>query len=655
MKKKKSFFVVLLLLAVLFCVPLLSQTTVSAETGNKSIDMMFLHDLHSHMEEFASVEDGETVYLGGITRIKTLLDEKKAQNPDTLVLDAGDFSMGTLIQTVFETEAAELKMLGNIGCEVTTLGNHEFDYKTEGLANMLDTAAESGAAVPSMVLCNVDWETMEQIGLSESQQKIKEAFAAYGVQDYVVLEKGGVKTAVFGVFGKDSLACAPSCELLFQDPVVAARETVDTILAEEDVDMIICVSHSGTWADPDKSEDEILAKEVPEIDVIVSGHTHTRLEEPILHGNTYIVSCGEYGKRIGSLHMEQVSDGIWEMTDYELIEVTTDIAENEETKAQIETLMERVDANYLSRWGYTRNQVLAQNDVVFSSLDDLSDIHEDHNLGNLMADAYKYAVEHAPDFDGNEVAVAIAPSGTIRGSYPLGDITVADVYNSFSLGIGEDGIPGYPLLSVYVTGEELRLIAEVDASVSDFMTTARLYNAGLCFTFNPNRLILNKVTDCYLCNHAGERVEIEDDKLYRIVSDMYSGQMLGGVTSVSYGLLSIELKNADGTPLESLEDAIIYVEGEELKAWTAIAGYMESFADTDGDGIANVPAYYEGKQGRKNVSDSKNIIELIKNPNKYAVMIIGVVVVLIVLLLLLILLLRKLVKRIIGKKKSSNY
>lgn len=655
MSKKIRVCIVTLVLTVILCMPLFSQTTVSAETENKSIDVMFLHDLHSHMEEFASVEAGETVYLGGITRIKTLIDGRKEENPDTLVLDAGDFSMGTLIQTVFESEAAEIKMLGNIGCEVTTLGNHEFDYKTSGLANMLNTAAESGATVPAMVLCNVDWEAMEETGLSESQQMIKNAFDAYGVRDYVVLEKGDVKVAVLGVFGKDSLACAPSCELLFKDPAVAARETVDTILAEEDVDMIVCVSHSGTWEDPDKSEDEILAKAVPEIDVIISGHTHTRLDEPIVHGNTYIVSCGEYGKRLGSFHMEMVSDGVWEMKEYELIEVTTDIQENAETKTQIEELMDSVDTNYLSRWNYTRNQVIAQNEVVFSSLDDLSDVHEDHNLGNIMADAYKYAVEHASDFDGNRVAVAIAPSGTIRGSYPVGDITVADIYNSFSLGIGEDGVPGYPLLSVYVTGEELRLIAEVDASVSDLMTTARLYNSGLCFEFNPKRLILNKVTDCYLTGDNGERIEIEDDKLYRVVSDMYSGQMLGSVTSVSYGLLSIELKNEDGTPLESLKDAIIYVEGEELKAWTAIAGYMESFEDTDGDGIPNVPSYYEGKQNRKVINDSKNMIELIKNPNKYAVMIIGVVVVLIVLLLLLILLLRKLVKRIIGKKKSSNY
>ncbi|MBQ8280358.1 MAG: bifunctional metallophosphatase/5'-nucleotidase [Roseburia sp.] len=652
--KKRFRGLAVLLAVVMLLLPMLPDTTVNAETESaKSIDVMFLHDLHSHMENFAVVEDGETKMLGGISQIKTLIDEQKAENPNTMILDAGDFSMGTLIQTVYETEAAELKMLGNIGCEVTTLGNHEFDYKGTGLANMMTTAATSGVTVPAMVLCNVDWETMEEAGLTENQQKLKDAFTAYNVQDYVVLQKGDVSVAVLGVFGKDSFACVPYADLLFEDPVEAARETVDEILANEDVDMIACVSHSGTWSDPDKSEDEILAKAVPEIDVIISGHTHTKLDEPIVHGNTYIVSCGEYGKRLGSFHMEMTGDGIWEMTEYELIEVTDDIPENEETKTQIEALMDSVDKDYLSKWGYTRNQVIAQNDVVFSSVSDLGSIHVDHNLGNIIADSYKYAVENAADFDGNRVDIAVAPSGTIRGSYPIGDITVADIYNSYSLGIGEDGVPGYPLISVYVTGEELKLALEIDASLSDIMTTARLYCAGVRFEFNPNRMILNRVTDCYLVGDNGERIEIEDDKLYRIVSDMYSGQMLGGVTDLSYGLLSLELKNADGTPIESLEDAIIYVDGEELKAWTTIASYMETFEDTDGDGTPNVPQTYAEEQTRKVASDSKNIFELIKNPNKYTAMIIGVVVVLIVLLLAIILLIKKLVKVIVSKVRRK--
>ena len=97
-------------------------------------------------------------------------------------------------------------------------------------------------------------------------------------------------------------------------------------------------------------------------------------------------------------------------------------------------------------------------------------------------------------------------------------------------------------------------------------------------------MILNKVTDAWLVNAAGERVEIQNDRLYRVVADLYSAQMLGAVTDMSYGLLALEPKWADGTPIDNLEDAIVMENGRELKAWDAIARYMASFADTDGNG-----------------------------------------------------------------------
>ena len=112
---------------------------------------------------------------------------------------------------------------------------------------------------------------------------------------------------------------------LFKDPSEAARETVEEIKKNEDVDMIACVSHSGTWEDEKVSEDEILAKNVPDIDLIVSGHTHTQLAEPILQGDTCIVSCGEYGKNLGTLSMTQKENGRWETDTYELVPVTDEI------------------------------------------------------------------------------------------------------------------------------------------------------------------------------------------------------------------------------------------------------------------------------------------------------------------------------------------
>ena len=535
-------------------------------------------------------------------------------------------------------------MLGHLGCDVTTLGNHEFDYRSKGLANMLTSAQASGDAVPAMVVCNVDWDTMEAEGLTEGQQRLKDAFATYGVSDYTVLEKGDVDIAVVGVFGKDALACAPTCELKFEDPIEAVKQTVADIKANEDVDMIVCVSHSGTWEDESKSEDELLAKAVPDLDLILSGHTHTELEKPIQHGSTYVVSCGEYGKNLGELTLTQQADGRWAMSAYELIPITSDIAVHAATQQTIDSFMDTVDTDYLARFGYTKDQVLAENDIVFSTQKDLENIHEEHNLGDIIADAYVYAVENAADYDGVPVDLAVVPSGTVRDTYARGDITVEQVFNSFSLGIGADGVPGYPLISVYLTGREIRTAAEIDASVSDFMTTARLYCSGLNFTYNPHRLLLNKVTDVCL-EDDGQRVALEDDKLYRIVADLYSGQMLSAVTDMSYGILAIVPKYADGTPITDFEDVIITENGRELKAWDSIARYMASFADTDGDGIANVPAYYSTTHGRKLVDTSRSPLALLKNPNKFTAVYAGLLAVAVLLIVLVVLLIRKLVKK----------
>lgn len=636
--------VVIWLIAVIV-LPLMTGMQIWAKTEPKQLDILFTHDTHSHLNSFTTIVNGEKKEAGGFAKLKTLINEHKKVNPDTLVLDGGDFSMGTLIQTVYDTEAAELRMLGQIGCDVTTLGNHEFDYQSKGLADMLNAAKNSGDTVPSLVLCNVDWDAMEEAGLSEGQKQIQSAFEKYQVRDYVVVQKGNIKIAVLGVFGKDALVCAPTCELVWKDPVKAAKQTVEKIKKKEKVDMIACVSHSGTWDDADKSEDEILAKEVPDIDLIISGHTHSQLDKPIQHGNTYIVSCGEYGKNLGTISMTQKDDGRWKATSYELIPVSDEVNPDETTQAKIDALMDMVDINYLAKFGYTRKEVLAENDIEFNSLDEMGTKHEELNLGDIISDAYVYAVENSDNYDGDPVDVAVVPSGTVRDTYAKGEITVESVYNSFSLGIGKDGLAGYPLISAYLTGKELKLVAEIDASISDFMTIARLYCSGLNFNFNPHRMILNKVTDCYLTGQDGKREEIQDDKLYHVVTDLYTGQMLGSVMDISYGLLSIIPKDKEGNPIEDLEEYAIMEENQELKAWVAIARYMQSFDDTDGDGIANVSEYYATTHGRKVVENSRNLVQLLKNPNKFFMLMIGIITVAVLIVLLLIFFIRKVLRK----------
>lgn len=150
--------------------------------------------------------------------------------------------------------------------------------------------------------------------------------------------------------------------------------------------------------------------------------------------------------------------------------------------------METVDTNYLSHFGYTKDQILAENDIEFSSVDDMYNKHEELNLGDIMSDAYVYAVENSEYYDGDPVDVAVVPSGTVRDTYTKGDVTVEQVYNSFSLGIGKDGLAGLSAVSAYLIRKRIETCGgKLMRLFQIFMTIARLYCSGLNFTYNPHR------------------------------------------------------------------------------------------------------------------------------------------------------------------------
>jgi len=620
----------------------------------ENVEVVFTHDLHSHLESFMTEDEGQVKSLGGFARIQSVIKEKRAQADDLLVVDAGDFSMGTLYQTIFESEAVELRLLGMMGYDATTLGNHEFDYHTEGLIQMTQSALEKGDKLSPMVVCNIDWEKSLVGENTALNSELKEVFEAYGVKPYIMTEKNGVRIAITGVFGKESLKFSPTCTLNFKDPIEAVKETVALIKANEQADMIVCLSHSGTWDDIEKSEDDILAMEVPELDLIVSGHTHTKLEEPIIHGNTAIVSCGEYGKYVGSLTMLPTKEGRWQVENYKLVAIDETIKEDEGVKKQVESFGSQINTSYLGQFGYTKDEVLAYNPWSYPTLKEMSSKVQEQPFANLLADAYLYTMEQIGQKQEDEVMLAVVPMGVIRDTFASNkQITVSNVYDTFSLGIGEDGIPGYPMIRIYLTGKEIKLATEIDASLSKLMTTAQLFISGLSYEINPNRILLNKVIKVELMNQAGERSELEDNKLYPIVTDLYSGQMLGSVTDLSYGLISIVPKKADGTPINHLSDAIVYHEGKEVKAWTAIADYMKSFKI--GDEVPSIPSYYGGPQDRKVIVDDDRLGAILSNPNGLILKVAGILMGVLVVIILLVIGIIKVIKMIIkGRRKQAT-
>jgi len=627
---------------IFFAVILINKSDVFAAD---KVDIVFTTDLHSYIRDYEEVVDGVQQNVGGFSRIKTYIDEKRAENPDALLVDAGDIVMGTMSQALVDTEASELKFLADFGYEALTYGNHEFDYGAKALSDMYSIVASERDKYPAFVICNVDWSQAD-----EYTQTLKKGMSEYGYADYIIVEKNGVKIAITGVLGVDAIKCAPTCELTFADPIEAVKTTVEKIKVEENPDMIVCLSHSGTGGEAGYDEDEKLAKEVPDLDVIISGHSHVTLQDEHVYGNTHVVSNGAYGLYVGNLSLVKNSSGRWDTVYYSLKLMDESVAKDPEVEERLDEIDSIIDETVLSEYGLSTQQVIARNDgIAFETVNDMYQLHDETMLGNLLSDSYRYAADLTPEGRASQFAMSVVPSGTVRGTFPIGDVTVSKAFEALSLGIGPDGKVGYPLVSIYLTGKEIKTLTEVDASVSDLMKSARLYMSGVSFEFNPKRLILNKTIDTWLSSAflAQSRSEIDDDTLYHVVTDSYSMSMLGAVTEMSKGLLSVVPKDVNGNPVSDPMQCIIYdSDGNELKAWKALCDYMMTF-EKDENGVSIIPAYYSAKQNRRVVNSSLSPRAMFKNTSKFFYIIVAI---LLLIILIIVVIIRSCVKAVHKKK-----
>ena len=662
--RRFSAFFLALLLAVLCVLPVGAVAEGCTQETNVTT-ILFTHDLHSHFLPQSTAEGGES---GGYARLKTVIDGERAMNPDALLVDGGDFSIGSLIQTLYTTQAAELRTMGAMGYDAVTIGNHEFDHKGVGFAEMLNSAKAAQTAAMGLLTdsqypprnleayqAQYGPLTLALPALLEANYApaddnpdrafIRSAMEDYGVTDCVTLERGGVTYGLFGLMGVDSDECAPTSGFTRTDAAKAAKRCVET-LKGEGAEIIVCLSHSGTGDSLASSEDEELAKAVDGIDVIVSGHTHSTLAEPLVVNDTYIVSSGPYCQNLGSLTFSWDDGGEKRLLDYRLIPIDETVAENPEIAGLVEQWKDMVGETYLARYGLTYDEVLTHSDYDLNT--PASAVQENNGLGTLVSDAFLWADRTLnAAYADSPHTVSVTADGVLRANLPAGDLTAAMAFDVLSMGVGEDGTSGFPLVAVYLTGKELKAAMEVDASVTPIMPAAQLYMSGAKYAFNTKRMFFNRVYDAALTDvtfdesGTGNAYEIDDNALYRVVTGMYSAQMLGTVKSKSMGLLSLEPKQANGTPVTDFADCILYdANGNELKEWYALAAYLEQFGE---DGLPD--RYADPANGCKQVSDSFAPGQLLAGWNGITWVVLGIVLLILVLILLLIRSLRRRIRR----------
>ena len=658
--RRFSAFFLALLLAALCALPVGAVAEGCTQETNVTT-ILFTHDLHSHFLPQSTAEGGES---GGYARLKTVIDRERAVNPDALLVDGGDFSIGSLIQTLYTTQAAELRTMGAMGYDAVTIGNHEFDHKGTGFAEMLNSAKAAQQAAVELLL--VDARPLEDMDAykerfgpvtpvlpmlleanyapaddNPDRAFIRSAMENYGVTDCMTLERGGVTYGLFGLMGVDSDECAPTSGFTRTDAAKAAKRCVET-LKGEGAEIIVCLSHSGTGDSLASSEDEELAKAVDGIDVIVSGHTHSTLAEPLVVNDTYIVSSGPYCQNLGSLTFSWDDGGEKRLLDYRLIPIDETVAEDPEIAGLVEQWKDMVGETYLARYGLTYDEVLTHSDYDLTT--PASAVQENNGLGTLVSDAFLWADRTLnAAYADSPHTVSVTADGVLRANLPAGDLTAAMAFDVLSMGVGEDGTSGFPLVAVYLTGKELKAAMEVDASVTPIMPAAQLYMSGAKYAFNTKRMFFNRVYDAALTDVTFDEsgtenaYEIDDNALYRVVTGMYSAQMLGTVKSKSMGLLSLEPKQADGTPVTDFADCILYdANGNELKEWYALAAYLEQFGE---DGLPD--RYADPANGCKQVSDSFAPGQLLAGWNGITWVVLGIVLLILALILLLIRSLRR--------------
>ena len=260
----------------------------------KHLTILHTNDVHSHIDPFPA-DDPRNANMGGVSRRAALIESIKKENPNVLLLDAGDIFQGTPYFNYYGGEL-EFKLMSMMQYDLSTIGNHDFDNGIQGLY------AQMPHAKFEFVSANYDFKNTVMDGL---------------VKPFKIFNKNGIKVGVFGIgIELNGLVDKKMYqETVYNDPVETTQDMVRILKKEQQCDIVICLSHLGYSYknDPNKISDLKLAELTTDIDLIIGGHTHTFLDKPTvmknLNGKEVLVNqVGCYGINLGRIDFYLDSD-----------------------------------------------------------------------------------------------------------------------------------------------------------------------------------------------------------------------------------------------------------------------------------------------------------------------------------------------------------
>jgi 5'-nucleotidase / UDP-sugar diphosphatase len=565
----------------------------------KKITILHTNDLHSHVVGFGpelnytpmTLNDDKTI--GGFARIATIIRGEKEKNEGgTLVIDAGDFLMGTLFQSLEQETGFQLRLMSSIGYDVTCLGNHEFDFGPEWLASVIN-AAHSNGKIPTILIGNSQFDKKDN-----RDDGLEKLFSDNVISRKLVVIKEGIKFGLFSIIGKNAVDDSPrAVPVKFEKQASFAKKMVKELRAEK-CDIVICVSHSGIEKEKNGEwggEDVELAKKVRGIDLIVGGHTHTLLPQPVIVNGIPIVQAGEYGEFVGRLTLTYSGRKL-KIEDYKLIPVDDKILGDKNTNQIIEEQKARINDEVLKPLGLTYDKPLAETRFVLEGNESGNFLAG--NLGPLVVDAIQYYVnKHANK--GTDVSMVAA--GVLRDKILAGKQTAPDIFRVMSLGSGNDNVPGYALSRMYVTGRELKSILEILQVAYKSSPDYYCYYSGIRVEYNPDKGLLKKIKKIDLVHPDGSITNVDFSRknkaIYSVTANSYMVEFMGIIRKMSFGLIKVIPKDAGGKKIENMKTAVIDMDEnrpgvQEGKEWLALLEYLSSMQDSDGDKIPDIDEKY---------------------------------------------------------------
>jgi 5'-nucleotidase len=533
----------------------------AAPAGAKTFTILHTNDMHASFIGMGPSADytpfalNDDTTRGGYARLAALITERgkalRGRGP-VLVLDAGDYSMGTAFSAATRETGGELHLMGKMGYDATTFGNHEFDLGPAGLGKSIGAAVKAGR-IPAVLSANASFAGSDA-SLNDLQNLAREGV----IRPYTVIERGGLRFGIFGSLGKEALIYTSGGATTFADATKSAKAVVKTLRETEKVDMVIALSHGGVEKGPDgrysDGEDVRLARDVPGIDVVISGHSHTELSEAIIvNGHTPVVQTGKESRNLGELVLA-IDGNTLTVTSYRLLPIDDSIMGDRAIAKEIEQLKKSVSAAAFASRGYSVDQALA---ITPRDLPNTySDIAAGTLLANLVTDSFRAATKADIGFTANGMMRA----GLLRGT--SGVVTVYDVFAVAPLGSGVvDPTPGSTLVTGYFTGQDLKNILEfllIDnaAHPGEYFPRA----SGMRFSYDLTRPKFDVVTAIELgdldCGYKAIDIRGKDERLYSLTCPLMLGPIIVAIPKYTKGKLALVPKKKDGTPLTSKVDAL---------------------------------------------------------------------------------------------------